>query len=199
MKHAALFFAALALAASATLAISDDAFFYNAVTGESRSDRPDAMPIRDTETGEDFWVIGGVSTWGDNVPSEYAWREHADPDGRPYFHNFKTDETVWERPEAAAWTARSRTRVYWHNKVTNASQWETPTVLGHFSDAHNATYYTNDGNEVTWEPPSAAKWREVTHDTSGTKYYHHPETDVTTWDVPAESVFAWEKHYDVEL
>lgn len=28
------------------------------------------------------------------------WSEHKAPDGRPYFYNSKTNESVWEKPQA---------------------------------------------------------------------------------------------------
>lgn len=172
-----------------------DIFFYNSKSGESTATRPEAMPIFDKESQQSYWVVDGVATW--DPPELYAWRKHATPDGNEYYENFKTQEVSWEAPEAAAWTARSSKRFFWHNEVTKESQWEKPAVLGLESSEHNATYFEQEG-EATWEPPHDAKWTKHASE-EGHTFFHHPDTDETTWEVPRKSAYAWRREYDVEM
>jgi len=75
------------------------------------------------------------------------WETHAAPDGRTYYHNSRTRESTYEKPEAlmsateraeastrwrryaAAADASGTVRTYWAHDVTGETTWETPKEI----------------------------------------------------------------------
>lgn len=187
----------LAALASAAEPAKDVPFFFNNVTGESTWTRPPAMPLFDA-SGRPYWVVGGVASWEPANPAD-NWAPHTSPDGDTYFVN-GAGETSWERPAVLGWSVRSNSSFFWYNSVTHATQHERPAVMGHHSEAHNATYYeTAGGKDVTWDPPEDAAWRRVKDPDSGVEFFHNDVSKESTWDLPAVSSLAWAVwHTEVE-
>ena len=158
-----------------------------------RRRRPQEMPYSD-DAGAPYWVVGGESTR--TPPTEWAWVA-GEKDGHAFWHNTVTRESTWQRPAAAAWSARDAQRHYYVNAVTGATQRERPAVLGHEDAERNATYYVDPAtNETTWEPPEEAAWAEaLDHDTQSV-YYHNKQTGEVAWEPPAHSNVAWQRWHD---
>ena len=74
-------------------------FWYNSVTGASRRDAPVEVVGVHHESGHTYFPApGGGATW--DRPPAAGWNEVESEahEGRTYFYNTVTKETVWERP-----------------------------------------------------------------------------------------------------
>ena len=69
------------------------------------------------------------------------WTQHVSPDGRPYWNNVKTGQSVWEKPselktpaereiEKTPWKEyETGGRKYWVHSETKETTWEAPAVV----------------------------------------------------------------------
>jgi hypothetical protein len=74
-------------------------YWWNVVTGEARRDAPTDLVGFSHESGHVYFLTpSGASTW--DRPAAAAWAEATSDkhDGRVYWYNSVTGETVWERP-----------------------------------------------------------------------------------------------------
>lgn len=74
-------------------------------------------------------------------PEVRAWSEHQTGDGRKFYHNEKTEESTWDRPECLKPPAERNNdtnwkeykiwdgRVFWHNTDTKVSCWAVPPEI----------------------------------------------------------------------
>ncbi|KPJ12063.1 Pre-mRNA-processing factor 40-like A [Papilio machaon] len=65
------------------------------------------------------------------------WSEHKAPDGRTYYYNSVTKQSLWEKPDDLKTPAEYTTdagRVYYHNIETKESSWIIPTELQEIKD-----------------------------------------------------------------
>lgn len=80
-------------------------FYHNTVTEETTRERPAVLGHHSEEHNATYFEGGdGAATW--DAPEDAAWREvHSEEHGRPFYHNDKTGDTVWEPPAHAnvAW------------------------------------------------------------------------------------------------
>lgn len=76
------------------------------------------------------------------LPSSSDWQEHASSDGRRYYYNKRTKQSVWDKPlelmtpieradASTVWKEYSSPdgRKYYYNKVTKQSKWTIPEEL----------------------------------------------------------------------
>ncbi|KPM41787.1 hypothetical protein AK830_g4768 [Neonectria ditissima] len=101
------------------------------------------------------------------------WEQRFTPDGRPYYANYNTQATTWERPAPIplyplppGWEERTTPdgRTYYANYNTQATTWERPAP--------------------TPLPPLPSEW-EVRLTPDGRAYYVNHNTQTTTWERPA--------------
>lgn len=79
----------------------NDTWWWNIVTGETVRVPPPAVVGIPTEDGQNHYFVDpktGEATW--EKPAAASWHEAKSEkhDGRPYWFNTVTKETVWERP-----------------------------------------------------------------------------------------------------
>ena len=90
---------------------------------------------------------GTTTTGGADASASGEWETHEAPDGRTYYHNSRTRESTYEKPEAlmsateraeastrwrrfsAAADASGTARTYWAHDVTGETTWETPKEI----------------------------------------------------------------------
>lgn len=76
------------------------AYYYNMRTRETRWDRPDGVQVLrqgEVEVTNKSAAIGSAAS---QRPLEVAaWTEYHNAEGKPYYHNSKTNETTWEKPK----------------------------------------------------------------------------------------------------
>ena len=174
-----------------TLCSSAAIFYYNVQTGASTHERPPEMAYYDSQN-QPYWVVNGETTR--TPPTDWAWVA-GEKDGRAFWHNLVTKESVWDQPVAAAWSARDSDKPFYVNVVTKESTYERPAVLGVHAEEHNATYYVDGDGNSTWEAPLDAQWREVTDPDTGRPYYHNEKSGETTWEPPPDSNVAWQRWF----
>ena len=176
------------------LGMCDDTFFYNNVTGESRSTRPMEMGFWSAATRRSYWLVDGNATW--TPPRAWAWRAHTLPDGRVYFSNQVDGAKSWKRPACLGWSKRSRTRYLWFNLASGAMQPERPLALG-VQEGDGPPYFAAPGGSTTWEPPPHAAWMKHTPEDGGTPpYYSNTVTGEVAWAAPPEAGVHWVKWYE---
>ena len=111
-------------------------------------------------SGETSWTLPSASIAETAPPAMAAlpsgWAEHVH-EGRAYYVNTANGETVWERPTGAAVVAT----------VTAAAPAPTGTASA-------------SGTAVSLPPG----WKAHSHVESDRTYYHHAESDRTSWTVP---------------
>lgn len=170
---------------------------YNNVTHISQWKRPDALGIQSKDGTSRFWVVNGNATW--EAPVDYAWRVFASKDTQvPFFENWVTNETTWERPAALAWSRRSYNKTFWHNVVTLESAHRPPAHIVGVETEEGRTYYVDPASgDVSWDKPVAASWHEAESEKAdggdSRKYFHNAITKETVWERPADSNLAWIK------
>nr|CAG4647045.1 EOG090X064W [Megafenestra aurita]SVE92388.1 EOG090X064W [Megafenestra aurita] len=82
----------------------------------------------------------GTATESD---SKHTWTEHKAPDGRTYYYNNSTKQSLWDKPDELKTTAEIMLsqcqwkeyktddgKIYYHNVSTKESSWTIPTELG---------------------------------------------------------------------
>ena len=199
---------------------AEKGFWFNNVTGASSWERPDAVPLTATDGEAKYWIVNGATTW--EPPADFAWRAvpSTDPshEGRvrtprpppypplahtlpqPYFENWVTKETSWERPAALAWSRRSQNKTYWWNIVTGETTRTAPIHAVGIETPEGHTYYLDPKTgEATWEAPEAAAWKEGQSEDpahAGRAYWYNTVTKASVWERPADSNVAWQKTHD---
>ena len=81
------------------------------------------------------------SDFGTMGDSASDWTEHKSPDGRIYFYNTVTKQSVWEKPDALKSSTElllakcpwkeyksDNGRIYYHNNETKESVWTIPRL-----------------------------------------------------------------------
>ena len=79
-------------------------YYWNEVTNVSQWEIPDvAVAYEDKATGKKYYVDpdSGESVW--TYPGDWKEYESEEHDGQMYYHNEKTDETTWDKPEELGW------------------------------------------------------------------------------------------------
>ena len=79
-------------------------YYWNEVTNVSQWEIPDvAVAYEDKATGKKYYVDpdSGESVWA--YPGDWKEYESEDHGGQMYYHNEKTDETTWDKPEELGW------------------------------------------------------------------------------------------------
>lgn len=106
--------------------------------------------------------------------STNVWTEHKAPDGRTYFYNAQTKQSVWEKPDDLKTPAelqlsqcpwkeyKSDTgKIYFHNAVTKESVWSCPPELAELKEKVAKEEEAKAGggapSKPTEEPPNAPK------------------------------------------
>ncbi len=82
-----------------------------------------------------------------DTASKPAWTEHKAPDGRTYYYNAATRQSVWEKPDELKTEAElmlskcpwkeytsEQGKVYFHNTKTKESVWTVPKELQDLKD-----------------------------------------------------------------
>ena len=78
---------------------SKRSYYHNVVSGETVSERPHHVMGHYSEEHDATYYIGrdGLPTW--EAPEASSWEaHHSEEHDRPFFHNSKTGQTVWEAP-----------------------------------------------------------------------------------------------------
>ncbi|ORY05418.1 hypothetical protein K493DRAFT_252644 [Basidiobolus meristosporus CBS 931.73] len=139
----------------------------------------------------------------DHVPStanqtSQTWSEHLMPDGRTYYYNSVTKQSLWEKPadfstpsektqpKSTVWKEYSTKdgKKYYYNTETKVTTWEAPSELK--AQEGEATPVKSPNANATPQPSEhSSLWKEYTTE-DGRKYYHNSSTKVTTWEMPAE-------------
>lgn len=96
------------------------------------------------------------------------WLEHEDDEGNKYYHNEKTGETTWDRPEE-------------FDKLDSSGD----AAAEPLSSPKHGLDESNNKEEEEGEPRRAGDWLEH-EDDEGRKYYHNLVTDEVTWERPEE-------------
>jgi hypothetical protein len=180
-------------------------------------DSPKSSPIHDDQQDDDDHPADSA----DDV-SGSNWVEHKDDEGRSYFYNEKTEETVWERPAdflgeeeeskdqttATAVDTAARTsneeeetaamleddQIESVNVKEESGKEDVPAVaLGSDDDDEN----DNDNNDDSKENAGENCWIEHKDD-EGRSYYFNEETEETVWERPAEFVSTTAEEEDNE-
>nr|CAG4636169.1 EOG090X064W [Eubosmina coregoni]SVE69798.1 EOG090X064W [Eubosmina coregoni] len=84
-----------------------------------------------------------ASQGGPSVESKSTWTEHKAPDGRTYYYNTLTKQSLWDKPDELKTTAEillsqcpwkeyktEDAKIYYHNVTTKESSWTVPPELG---------------------------------------------------------------------
>jgi hypothetical protein len=177
----------------------------NNVASPGGHDSPKSSPIHDDQHHPDDTA---------DTASGSDWVEHKDDEGRSYFYNEKTEETVWERPadfqgeeeeESNDQTTTTTVKVEEEEEETTAMvedyQVETVNVkeesgkedvphvaLGGDDDDENDNNNNNNNDENS--KGNAGKencWIELKDD-EGRSYFYNEKTEETVWERPAEFV-----------
>nr|CAG4644787.1 EOG090X064W [Leptodora kindtii] len=125
---------------------------------------PGFFPAADTTSGT---KEGG----GD----QSQWSEHKAPDGRVYYYNNITKQSLWEKPDELKTTAEIMLsqcpwkeyktedgKIYYHNVVTKESKWTIPAELGELKSKLSAeetakvAASNQNGSDVLQSVPSSA-------------------------------------------
>ena len=75
---------------------SKRSYYHNVVSGETVSERPHVLGHHSEEHDATYYIgRDGLPTW--EAPEASSWEAHrSEEHNRPFFHNPKTGETVWE-------------------------------------------------------------------------------------------------------
>ncbi len=92
-------------------------------------------------------ALNGIKMSSAKDASKPSWTEHKAPDGRTYYYNESTKQSVWEKPDelkSEAEAALSRCpwkeytseqgKTYFHNTATKESVWSIPKELQDIKD-----------------------------------------------------------------
>jgi len=173
---------------------SEIGFWYNSVTGVSQMEPPEALGHRDVEHNRTYWIDPESLEPVWEPPAAYAWVAHqsddAEHDGREYYHNSVTGETLWEKPEPLGWARKSRTKTFWFNQITGETTRTRPAAMGVYDEDTGTVYYNknNKADESTWEPPedAHAAWSVHQSDEHDNRtFYVNQVTGEKVWDKPA--------------
>lgn len=187
-------------------------FWHNEVSGESTWEVPEDAAWQPFEKGFYYNEVTGESIVG---PPPYVTL-HDDENDKPYYVDTKTQEVMWELPEAYSWIPVNDTetnKTYFFNPKTNASQWEKPAEIGWthrsivkyfwwntvthqstrarpaaagYDDGQGSKFYVGKDGESTWEAPHP--WVELKNE-EGLTYYVNKETREAVWETPED--MAW--------
>ncbi|GAM22720.1 hypothetical protein SAMD00019534_058950 [Acytostelium subglobosum LB1] len=90
------------------------------------------------------------------------WAEHTHADGKKYYHNRRTKQSVWDKPEEL--------RLFEQQQHYQQQQ------------QHAAQASATSSSSSTVLPPH---WKEYLHAETGRKYYHNTITNETSWELPS--------------
>eukprot|EP00976_Prorocentrum_cordatum_P018900 383186-Prorocentrum_minimum.AAC.4 len=77
-------------------------FFYNDVTGTAQWEEPDHPVAYEDDEGRKYWFDKSTDESVWEYPGK--WSEvHSEEHGQPYYFNKDTKESSWEQPEEMAW------------------------------------------------------------------------------------------------
>lgn len=76
-------------------------------------------------------------------------------------------------------------RVYYYNTQTKATQWTKPEDLNAGPEVRKCAFLgwiAHADYGLKQKAVVSSSWKEYSHE--GRKYWHNPETNVTTWEMP---------------
>ncbi|CAG8453577.1 7909_t:CDS:10 [Acaulospora morrowiae] len=96
-----------------------------------------------------------------------VWTEHTSPDGRTYYHNVVTKESIWDKPDelktpeekalgSCPWKEFTSEggRKYYYNSVTQVSKWEMPAEYKEFLEKLEKDQKNKESTSQTAVSPS---------------------------------------------
>ena len=114
---------------------------------------------------------------------ENCWIEHKDDEGRSYYFNEKTEETVWERP--AEFVSKTAAEEEGNEPFEDSNDGSSPVRPQSPIPQPQEEHSDDDHDDHPAPAASGSNWVEY-KDEEGQSYFYNEKTQETVWDRPAD-------------